>query len=160
MKKKIMILSILIILSILLIIAIFLDKNKYMPNQAEINKVSISSVKKEIINNEDKKDDTKSSFEEKYQWQLSIPKISLNAPIKEGSDNNTLKSFVGHIEGTGTNGSIYLSILFGTFSFIYANSFSFPPAHFIIGFIFYLLYFYIIYYIIFIYFLLIVSNCV
>ena len=81
MKKKIMILSILIILSILLIIAIFLDKNKYMPNQAEINKVSISSVKKEIINNEDKKDDTKSSFEEKYQWQLSIPKIGLNAPI-------------------------------------------------------------------------------
>ena len=58
MKKKIMILSILIILSILLIIAIFLDKNKYIPNQKEINKVSISSVKKEIINNEDKKDDT------------------------------------------------------------------------------------------------------
>ena len=105
MKKKIMILSILIILSILLIIAIFLDKNKYIPNQEEINKVSISSVKKEIINNEEKKDDAKNSFEEKYFWQLSIPKIGLNTPIKEGSDNNTLKSFVGHIEGTGTNGS-------------------------------------------------------
>lgn len=40
-----------------------------------------------------------------YSWSIIIPKIELNAPISEGSDNKTLSKFVGHIENTGISSS-------------------------------------------------------
>lgn len=40
-----------------------------------------------------------------YSWSIIIPKIELNAPISEGSDNRTLSKYVGHIENTGISSS-------------------------------------------------------
>lgn len=40
-----------------------------------------------------------------YTWSIIIPKIELNAPISEGSDNRTLSKYVGHIENTGISSS-------------------------------------------------------
>ena len=46
----------------------------------------------------------------KYIWQLEIPKINLVSPIKEGIDSKTINKYVGHFPTTSkTNGNIGLA---------------------------------------------------
>jgi len=60
-----------------------------------------------------------------YNWQLNIPKLNnIVIPISEGTDSNTLRTYAGHIEGTGVvNGNIAIAAhtntanYYGTFYF-------------------------------------------
>lgn len=86
---------ILIFLLIFLIIDIVKDLKKYSPDENAINEAKIENV---VLPNENDK-----TFQEtiKYNWQINIPKLdNLVCPIQDGTDNNTLRSFVGHIKET------------------------------------------------------------
>lgn len=41
---------------------------------------------------------TSSTKQENSTWQIEIPKINLKAPIKEGTDQETLNQYVGHFK--------------------------------------------------------------
>lgn len=60
------------------------------------------TTRKIVFMSEDEKKD-ESEFE--FEWQIEIRKIDVSAEISEGTDNNTLKNYVGHIEGTGISNS-------------------------------------------------------
>ena len=66
-----------------------------------------------IKNNETIVEETNIEKEEISQnsnWQIEIPKISLIAPIQEGTDSNILNEYVGHFEKTEKlNGNIGLA---------------------------------------------------
>lgn len=58
------------------------------------------TTRKIVFMREDEKKD-----ESEFEWQIEIRKIDVSAEISEGTDNNTLKNYVGHIEGTGISNS-------------------------------------------------------
>lgn len=93
------------LLLIIFMILIFKDQRKYKPDQNEINKTLVTNV---IL-----PDNNSKIYQEtvKYNWQINIPKLdNLVCPIKDGTDNVTLRSFVGHIKETSFNkGNICLA---------------------------------------------------
>ena len=65
-------------------------------NQEQKNEVNlIHNVSNNIINNENK-------VEEKENWYIEIPAISLKAEIAEGTTKEVMDKFVGHFEETTT----------------------------------------------------------
>ena len=65
-------------------------------NQEQENEVNlIHNVSNNIINNENK-------VEEKENWYIEIPAISLKAEIVEGTTKEVMDKFVGHFEETTT----------------------------------------------------------
>ena len=65
-------------------------------NQEQENEVNlIHNVSNNIINNENK-------VEEKENWYIEIPAISLKAEIAEGTTKEVMDKFVGHFEETTT----------------------------------------------------------
>ena len=65
-------------------------------NQEQENEVNlIHNVSNNIINNENK-------VEEKENWYIEIPAISLKAEIAEGTTKEVMNKFVGHFEETTT----------------------------------------------------------
>lgn len=88
-----------IILICILISTICLITYLNIKEKEEWNK-EVDTTRKIIFTGKDEKKD-----ESEFSWEINIPKINMVAKISEGTDNNTLKNYVGHIEGTGLSKS-------------------------------------------------------
>ena len=104
-NKKIidaLIIILIIILLIVFIIEFIKDKNKY--------KQDFNLINETLIENAVLPDLSSNTYQEtiKYNWQINIPTLdNLVCPISEGTDNVTLRSFVGHLKNTPyTRGNI------------------------------------------------------
>ena len=78
------------------------------------NKTISNSVSESYILDSDNEANLQDTYEEKNEeiknWQIEIPEISLKANIAEGTEDQTLKEFVGHFENTEkTNGNVGLA---------------------------------------------------
>ncbi len=72
--------------------------------QKDRNKFNIKEDNNNFVDNNEGQD------MENYYWYIKIPSISLKAPIRAGTDLETLKKYVGHFEGTSLeNGNIGLA---------------------------------------------------
>lgn len=120
-KKKIAKITIIILFIILLLISLIfiltknqsihsiaLFSNSQSPEQNQINSIESQMEKRENteeleetseeiipINNNIIEDDIAS-------WRIKIPKIGLDAPILDGTDDETLKKAVGHFSESST----------------------------------------------------------
>ncbi|MBO5348540.1 MAG: hypothetical protein J6A89_01780 [Clostridia bacterium] len=89
------------VIAIIFMVSIFIaitlsfkiERNMFTSTTEEVSTIEV----KEIIEDGEVVD----KIDIKYDWQITIPKISLIAPIDEGSDVMVLKNNVGHISGTG-----------------------------------------------------------
>ena len=90
MFKKLFVLFIVLVLVIVLLCLFLYDKN-ILEAEALENEENIT---------EENLQDTQESTEDEMLGRIIIEKISLDAPIKEGSTPEILKDFVGHIEET------------------------------------------------------------
>ncbi|MCI8654894.1 MAG: class D sortase [Clostridia bacterium] len=97
------------ILAFILTTIIFLSMNFFINKREESNfETTIKASNKNIENNVISKNNMLSKegsiIEEKVpkeiNWQIEIPKISLTAPISEGTSTNILNEYVGHFEET------------------------------------------------------------
>lgn len=96
MNKKLFVLFVVLILVISVLLLLLYDKNVLTRE-----KQNETIEEKEIIIEENELD--KKEFEESDDGLLGsliIEKIRLNGPIKEGSSNEILKEYIGHIEET------------------------------------------------------------
>lgn len=91
--KKVIIITI-IFLILMMIFGIIYVKNLYDGNLVNANEVVTDSQFENVIY------DTAEKIENDVIGILTIEKIGLKASIKEGSDNQTLKNYIGHIEDT------------------------------------------------------------
>lgn len=77
--------------------------NKRIENNFEVT-ARCEEIKNNVINENEEKIIEENIIEEeiieKLNWQIEIPKISLVAPIAEGTDAKILNEFVGHFEET------------------------------------------------------------
>ena len=78
----------------MMIFGIIYVKNLYDGNLVNANEVVTDSQFENVIY------DTAEKIENDVIGILTIEKIGLKASIKEGSDNQTLKNYIGHIENT------------------------------------------------------------
>lgn len=91
--KKVIIITI-IFLILMMIFGIIYVKNLYDGNLVNANEVVTDSQFENVIY------DTAEKIENDVIGILTIEKIGLKASVKEGSDNQTLKNYIGHIEDT------------------------------------------------------------
>ncbi|MCI8587241.1 MAG: class D sortase [Clostridia bacterium] len=96
MKKRIIITSICLVSIFLINVAIYLF-NLYDTNLVSPNDIKTDENFKNITYN---KADDSEEFEEGILGILIIDKIGLKAKVKEGSNNNILEEYIGHIENT------------------------------------------------------------
>ncbi len=89
MNKKIIILP--IIVSIIVAVVCFCTYEKH-ENTGKIENIVYENLEKGV----------EEYPEEELLGRIRIDKINLEAPIKEGSNQEILKSYVGHIEDTAT----------------------------------------------------------
>ena len=115
-------------LVITILICIFLNKVSFILNQIEFNPHFISNMfkrstievelnsnninqetkEKKIINQNNQS--TAKVQEKNLNWQIIIPKISLEAEISESTTQETMSKYVGHFEDTSkTTGNIGLA---------------------------------------------------
>ena len=59
-----------------------------------------SEIGKDIMQKTTELNSEKQIIEKIERWQIKIPKISLNAPISEGTTKEILNQYVGHFENT------------------------------------------------------------
>ncbi len=103
MKKKLIILVI-AILMILVGNCIYYFSN-YDSKLVELNDIKTDSNYENVTYNQEE-----NLLDEDILGILTIDKIGLKASVKEGSDNKTLKNYIGHIEGTSAyDGNIGLA---------------------------------------------------
>lgn len=115
-------------LLITILIYIFLSKSNFLFNQIDFNLNSIPNIleknlfklevnsssinqgtKEEEIENQNNQSTTKTE-EKVLSWKITIPKISLDAEISEGTSQEIMDQFVGHFEETSkTIGNIGLA---------------------------------------------------
>ncbi len=120
-------------LIITIIIFSFTNQNSITPNKININSIlnlfkrnlvlvelnsnninqetkeNIPIVKNQNINNEQIINETKEKIKN-VNWKISIPKISLEAEISEGTRKEVMDKFVGHFEETTkTSGNVGLA---------------------------------------------------
>ena len=120
-------------LIITIIIFSFTNQNSITPNKININSIlnlfkrnlvlvelnsnninqetkeNIPIVKNQNINNEQIINETKEKIKN-VNWKISIPKISLEAEISEGTRKEVMDKFVGHLEETTkTSGNVGLA---------------------------------------------------
>ncbi len=71
----------------------------------ELNSNNINQETKEISKNQSKipLNNTKENKLKDYNWKIIIPKISLEAPIYEGTSKEVMNEYVGHFEETSSN---------------------------------------------------------
>ena len=95
LKNKKVICIIIIILAI--ITGIFLIKyfNSYDDALLDVNEVVTDSKFESVVYNK-----TEDITNDDVLGILTIEKIGLNATVKEGSDNVTLRDYIGHLENT------------------------------------------------------------
>ncbi len=93
MKKKI------IIISICIIFISIISYSIYLFNLYDINLVNPNDIVTDKEFENISYDETEEIGEDTLGI-LTIEKIGLKATVKEGSDNATLKRYIGHIEGT------------------------------------------------------------
>ncbi len=93
MYKKLFVLFIVLVLVIVLLCLFFYDKKVL----EEANNIVQNEETYSENNNEETQEE---STENEMLGRIIIEKISLDAPVKEGSSNEVLKDFVGHIEET------------------------------------------------------------
>lgn len=122
-KRYINIVSILITI----LIYIFFSKSNFLFNQISYNLNSIPNIlekslsKLEVNSNNINQETNEEEIEKNNQstaqtkekilnWKIKIPKISLNAEISEGTNQEIMNQFVGHFEETSkTTGNIGLA---------------------------------------------------
>lgn len=92
-KKLIMVFAVVIILLLLLSIAYLWSNHEY--DLADINEITTDKEYENIIYNKEE-----NIFNENILGILEIEKIGLLASVKEGSNNETLKEYIGHISET------------------------------------------------------------
>ena len=64
----------------------------------------------EIIKNSESKEKSEGTEDYEEIWQIEIPKISLIAPISEGTSQDVMLEYVGHFENTSKwNGNVGLA---------------------------------------------------
>lgn len=115
-------------LLITILIYIFLSKSNFLFNQIDFNLNSIPNIleknlfelevnsssinqgtKEEEIEDQNNQSATKTE-EKALSWKITIPKISLDAEISEGTSQEIMDQFVGHFEETSkTIGNIGLA---------------------------------------------------
>lgn len=93
MKKRLIVIVILALIFLAAICIYFF--NNYNPNLVDINDVKTDPGYIDITY-----DSYDNILDEDILGILTIDKIGLKASIKEGSDNKTLKDYIGHIDGT------------------------------------------------------------
>lgn len=91
--KKVIIITIIFFILMMILGTIYV-KNLYDENLVNVNEVVTDSHFENVIY------DTAEKIENDVIGILTIEKIGLKASIKEGSDNQTLKNYIGHIENT------------------------------------------------------------
>lgn len=97
MYKKLFVLFIALILLISLI-------GLFLYNQKKLNKENTNNITEEITQEETEE------FDEGIMGRLIIKKIDLNGKIKEGSSQEVLKDYIGHIEDTAKyDGNVRIS---------------------------------------------------
>ena len=106
MKKKIIIISICLLLLFLISIIMYLfyiyDTNLVNPDDITTDKKFKDITYNQIADSEE--------LEEDVLGILIIDKIGLKAKVKEGSNSNVLKEYIGHIENTAIyDGNICLA---------------------------------------------------
>ncbi len=103
-KHKIIVLSIIaIIVLIIIAIGIFLyNKNNEL---VDVDSITTDSNYENIVYNE-----VEDVWNEEVLGILSVEKIGLKATVREGTSNEVLSKYIGHIEGTATfDGNIGLA---------------------------------------------------
>lgn len=95
------------IATLILTTIVFLCMNFLINKRTENNFEFITrseNIKNNTINNNEKiveeANIVKEEISQNSNWQIEIPKISLVAPIAEGTDTNILNEYVGHFEET------------------------------------------------------------
>lgn len=117
MKNKLFVLFIVIIFSISIGILIKYDKKEIEKQKIneEINKeIRENEIINNTMNDDYAKEEINKNIENKKEdiglGKLKIEKIGLDGPIKEGSTNEILKKYIGHIEETDIyNGNVGLA---------------------------------------------------
>lgn len=87
-----------IILAIMISIIVSKISEKNIIDNVDNNIIYINDVPQEIT--VDSEDDIVLTNEEGIIGALEIPKIELSAPIKEGTDWDTMKEYIGHFENS------------------------------------------------------------
>lgn len=116
MKKSRIVVFMIFVLS--LIFALYITEianiKYFMPDRIEEVEQAISET---IIDEE-----IDEVIENRYSWQINIPKLELIAPISEGTENDVLKNYVGHVRQTPCFlGNICLAAHNNTANYLYGN---------------------------------------
>lgn len=89
-------------------------KEEVKEDASSKNNTTVNLTKSNIL--EEKKEQEKTEQQKKENttkeanWKIEIPSISLNAEIKEGTENKVIDNYVGHFESTSkTTGNIGLA---------------------------------------------------
>ena len=99
-KSKIKLIAIgIILLIIILAVIISIIVSKFSKdNNIDNNIIYVNDIPQEVT--VDSEDDIVLADEEGVIGTLEIPKIGVSAPIKEGTDWETMKEYIGHFENT------------------------------------------------------------
>lgn len=94
---------ILIILMFLLINSIVKDRLKYTPDESKLKNDLVTDYNI-LLENTTTNENTDYQKTIKYNWQVNIPKLdNLVCPVNNGTTSSVLRTYVGHLEGTGIN---------------------------------------------------------
>ena len=106
MSKKIFVLLVALIFFSSIIYFVFKDV-KIIREQREENNIKLREESEELIENKEEFIEKKQSQEEFEFGFIQIDKIGLYAEVKEGSSEEVLENYVGHIEKTSKfNGNV------------------------------------------------------
>jgi len=97
-KIKLIIGSVILVILILAIIISIIVSKISEDNNIDKNIIYVNDIPQEVII--DSEDDIVLSDEDGIIGTLEIPKVGLSAPIKEGTDWETMKEYIGHFENS------------------------------------------------------------
>ena len=77
-------------------------QNKLTNKATNTTQNQVTNTIKNQVNNTTKPTNTVNKISNLNEWRLVIPKISLNAPIAEGTTSKVMDEYIGHFENTAT----------------------------------------------------------
>lgn len=77
-------------------------QNKVTNKATNTTKNQVTNTTKNQVTNTTKPKNTVNKISNLNEWRLVIPKISLNAPIAEGTTSKVMDEYIGHFENTAT----------------------------------------------------------
>ena len=77
-------------------------QNKVTNKATNTTQNQVTNTTKNRVNNTTKPTNTVNKISNLNEWSLVIPKISLNAPIAEGTTSKVMDEYIGHFENTAT----------------------------------------------------------